>query len=90
MTEQTHYIRNEEGAVTSVTHDHFLNRLHTRTAAGNTYLRPGYKEVTEKEARAANPQLFGALDPRIVLTDDELSRALQRKKNLAELYGTTN
>lgn len=81
----TRYVRNEEGAIQSVTDEHFEERLHERTSAGRSFLLPGWVEVDEKTARKEHPQLFGEPDPSIVLTDDELVRALQRKKMLAEL-----
>jgi hypothetical protein len=42
--------------------------------------------LTENEAREANPQLFGAQDPQVTFTDDELARQLTRKRQLRELY----
>lgn len=82
----TKYIKNEEGGIHSVTDEHYDKYLTTVTAAGNTFMLPGYEVVTEKQAKAANPQLFGAADPQITFTDDELVRAAQRKKLLAELF----
>lgn len=83
------YVRNEEGAVQSVTEEHFQERLHETTNAGRRFLLPGWVELNEDEAREAHPQLFGAADPKITFTDDELIRALQRKRMLAELHGET-
>lgn len=82
----TRYVRNEEGSIQSVDDDHFEQRLHETTNAGRRFLLPGWAEVDEKVARKEHPQLFGEPDPSIVLTDDELVRALQRKKMLAELH----
>lgn len=82
----TKFIRNEEGGIHSVTDEHYDKYLTERTAAGNVFMLPGYTVVTEKEAKAAHPQLFGAADPQIRFTDDELVRVAQRKKLLAELY----
>jgi hypothetical protein len=82
----TKYIRNEEGGIHSVTSEHYDKHLTETTAAGNVFMLPGYKEITEKEAKAAHPQLFGIADPQITFTDDELVRAATRKKLLAELY----
>lgn len=81
----TKYIRNEEGGIQSVTDEHLEKYLKQRTAAGNSYLLPGYAEITEKEAKTAHPQLFGQPDPQITYTDDELVRAANRKKLLAEI-----
>lgn len=82
----TKYVRNEEGAIQSVTDEHFEYRLHETTAAGRRFLLPGWVEVDEKTAKAEHPQLFGKADPQVTFTDDELIRAVQRKKMLAELH----
>lgn len=82
----TRYIKNEEGGVTSVDDAHFDTYLTQTSNAGKTYLRPGFSEIKESEARKLNPQLFGTPDPQITLTDDELVRAATRKKLLAELH----
>jgi hypothetical protein len=80
------YIRNEMGGVQSVTEEHYARYLTTRTNDGGTYPIPGVSILTEDEAREANPQLFGHLDPKVIFTDDELARQLTRKKQLRELY----
>lgn len=82
----TVYIRNEKGGVQSVTEEHYAKHLTTRTNDGGQFPIPGVEVITEEEAREAHPQLFGAHDPQIVFTDDELARQLTRKKQLAELY----
>lgn len=82
----TVYVRNEKGGVQSVTDEHYAKYLTTRTNDGGTFPIPGVAVLTEDEAREANPQLFGAQDPQIVFTDDELARQLTRKKQLRELY----
>ncbi len=82
----TRYVRNEEGVIQSVTDEHFEQRLHTRTNAGRSFLLPGWAEVDEKTAQKEHPQLFGKPDPQVTFTDDELIRAIQRKKMLAELH----
>lgn len=82
----TVYIRNEKGGVQSVTDEHYTKHLTTRTNDGGTFPVPGIVVLTEDEAREAHPQLFGAQDPQVVFTDDELARQLTRKKQLRELY----
>ena len=82
----TKYIENEAGGVTAVTLEHFEAYLQETTNAGRTYLLHGYKELTAAEAKKRNPQLFSVPDPRVVLTDDELVRAANRKKLLAEIH----
>jgi hypothetical protein len=82
----TKYIRNEKGGVQSVTDEHYDKYLTTRTNDGGVFPLPGVTVLTEKEAKAANPQLFGVGDPQVVFTDDELARQLTRKKQLRELY----
>lgn len=79
------YVQNEEGGVHSVTREHYNRTLTTTTNAGNTYILPGWKEITKAAAEKENPQLFGAADPNVYLSDDELIKAAQRKKLLAEL-----
>jgi hypothetical protein len=84
---ETVYVRNEDGAVHSVTREHYLEYLVTRTNAGRTFPLPGWSIVTETEAKKSNPQLFGKPDPTIVFTDEELIRHHSRQKLLAELRG---
>lgn len=83
----TKYVRNEEGGVHSVTDEHFEKVLHTTTKAGNTFLLPGWTEITEAEAKKAHPQLFGVPDPNVYLSDEEAARAATREKALRELRG---
>ena len=80
------YIRNEKGGVQSVTDEHYEKHLTTRTNDGGRFPLPGVTVISEDEARDAHPQLFGAQDPQVVFTDDELARQLTRKKQLRELY----
>lgn len=82
----TVYIRNEKGGVQSVSDEHYGKFLTTRTNEGGVFPLPGVTVITEEEARDAHPQLFGAADPQVVFTDDELARVLTRKKQLRELY----
>lgn len=82
----TVYLRNEKGGIQSVTDEHYAKHLTVGTNDGGTFPIPGITVITEKEARAAHPQLFGAPDPQIVFTDDELARALERKRRLKELF----
>lgn len=82
----TKYIRNEEGGVTSVTDEHFENVLQETSESGRRYLRHGWSEITEEEARKAHPQLFGAPDPQVTYTPQELALALQQKRMLDELH----
>lgn len=82
----TVYIRNEKGGVQSVTDEHYAKFLTVHTNEGGTFPLPGVTVLDEEQAREANPQLFGALDPQVVFTDDELARQLNRKKQLRELF----
>lgn len=81
-----HYVTNENGDVHSVDHDHFTLYLHT-TVRGRQYLKPGWDEITEAEARIANPQLFGARDRSIVRTAKELKEIKERRLLEAEFLG---
>lgn len=83
----TKYIKNERGAVHSVDDEHFDIYLTTRTNDGGRFVIPGVTEITEDEARTLNPQLFGAPDPQVSFTDDELSTQIQRRRLLDELFG---
>lgn len=84
--EGTVYVKNERGAVQSVTRDHYEHYLTQRsTDTGKDYPLPGWEKITEAEAKKANPQLFGKPDPNIVFTDEELIRHYNRQKLLAEL-----
>ncbi|GAA2748772.1 hypothetical protein [Amnibacterium kyonggiense] len=74
-----HYVRNEIGHVHSVDHDHFENVLHDEVR-GRKFMRPGVTEITEAEARKANPQLFGARDRNIVHTAKELQEKRARRQ----------
>lgn len=74
----TKYIRNEAGGVHSVDEDFLEHNIKVdsqdRTgsaAVGTTYLPHGWTEITEDEAKAAHPQLFGARDPQIVFNAAE-------------------
>ncbi|MCU1598537.1 MAG: hypothetical protein JWQ47_2276 [Glaciihabitans sp.] len=82
----TRYVKNEEGGIHSVTDEHFENVLHETTAAGNTFILPGWSEISEAEARKAHPQLFGRPDPSVTYTVDELHQQVERKQMLDELY----
>jgi hypothetical protein len=85
----TIYVRNEEGGVHSVDQEHYDKYLTQTTNAGNTYILPGWEVIKEADAKKANPQLFGEPDPQVYLSDDELIKAAQRKKLLAELHAET-
>jgi hypothetical protein len=85
----TIYLRNEEGGVHSVDQEHYDKYLTTTTNAGNTYILPGWEVISEAAAKKAHPQLFGEPDPQVYLSDDELVKALARKKALAELRNET-
>jgi hypothetical protein len=82
----THYVVNENGDVHSVDHDHFELYCHTEVR-GRRYLKAGWREIDEAEARAANPQLFGARDRSIVRTAKELKEIKERRALEAELLG---
>jgi hypothetical protein len=82
----TKYVRNEEGGIHSVTDEHFENVLQELSEGGRPYLKQGWTEVTEQEARNAHPHLFGKADPRVTYTPAELTAAVDRKRMLDELY----
>lgn len=83
---ETVYVRNERGAVHSVTryhYEHYLTQQSNDT--GKHYPLPGWSLVDEDEARKANPQLFGEWDDQIVFTDDELARQALREEAIQKL-----
>lgn len=81
-----HYVRNENGDVHSVDGEHF--ELYAKvTVRDRRYLRPGWEELTEAEAREANPQLFGARDKSIVRTAKELKEIKERRELEREIAG---
>jgi hypothetical protein len=78
---ETVYVRNERGAVHSCTRAHYEHYLTQQSQdTGKHYPLPGWELIDEAEARKANPQLFGEWDDRIVFTDDEIVRQLQREE----------
>lgn len=89
------YVRNLEGGIHSVDEELLENKI-LEDAAGNTgarargpkYLPHGWSELTEDEARASHPQLFGAPDPQIHKNVEELQKELTHKRLMDELYGT--
>lgn len=86
--EEPVYVRNERGAVQSVTREHFDTYLtQVSQDTGLRYPLPGWEVVDEEEAREENPQLFGAHDPRISYTAAELTQQYQQRQMLEELYG---
>ncbi|WP_158862003.1 hypothetical protein [Leifsonia sp. AG29] len=68
----TRYIKNENGGVHSVDDEHVERFLTAYSDNGIPYLKHGITEISEEEARELNPQLFGANDPQITFTDEEL------------------
>ena len=85
----TKYIQNEEGGVQSVSDEHFENVLHEDSEGGRRYLKHGFRELTEAEARDRLPQLFGKADPQVVYRPDELKAQLEKQRSEAEFYGYT-
>jgi hypothetical protein len=78
------YIRNAFGVVHSVDEYTYGEYLTQRADNGQVYPLPGWAVISEDEARAAHPQLFGAPDPNVVpnLTEIKLERerlALRRE-----------
>lgn len=81
----TKYVKNEKGAVHSVTDDHFENVLHETSDSGNRYLLHGWTEIKAAEAKKLAPQLFGAPDRSIVMTSKEIKEVRERRAFEAEL-----
>lgn len=57
MAAKAHYVRNPKGAVHSVTAEH-LDALKVGSD-GKKVLPHGWEEVSEADAKKANPALFG-------------------------------
>jgi hypothetical protein len=83
------YVMNAAGVVNSVSEEHFENYL-TEYVDGRPYLKHGFTELTEAEAKTRHPQLFGAPDPEVLKhqTVEELAQAAQRKRLEGEILGT--
>jgi predicted deacetylase len=81
----TKYIKNEAGAVHSVTDEHFETVLHEETDSGRKYLLHGFEEIDAAEAKKLAPHLFGKPDPAIVYTSKELKEVRDRQEWEREL-----
>ncbi|MDF7641730.1 hypothetical protein PT279_09055 [Bifidobacterium sp. ESL0784] len=77
------YIKNAEGGVQAVSDEHYKKYLTVKDDANNIQLKPGYEELKEKDARKANPQLFGETDPSIVYSAKELVAKRRYAEELA-------
>ncbi|WP_369045148.1 hypothetical protein [Sinomonas sp. P10A9] len=82
------YVLNPHGVVHSLTEADYDNYL-TEWVDGRPYLKHGYTELTEAEAKTRHPQLFGAPDPAVLKhqTVEELARAAQRQRLESEILG---
>jgi hypothetical protein len=72
----TKYLRHKDGAVHSFTDEQFEenyqisgNGWKGAGLPGPKTLDPDWTELTEDEAREANPQLFGAVDPAVAFCE---------------------
>jgi hypothetical protein len=81
----TKYVKNELGAVHSVTDEHFENVLHETTPSGGSYLLHGWTEIKLAEAKKLAPELFGKPDAAIVYTSKELKEVRDRQEWEREL-----
>lgn len=81
----TKYVKNELGAVHSVTDEHFENVLHETTPSGGKYLLHGWAEIKLAEAKKLAPELFGKPDAAIVYTSKELKEVRDRQEWEREL-----
>lgn len=77
------YIQNAAGGVLAVTDEHATQYLTVHDDAGNEQPKPGYKFLTEKQAKADNPQLFGLADPQVIFTPAELVARRKYAEDLA-------
>ncbi|MEA5453584.1 hypothetical protein SPF06_02505 [Sinomonas sp. JGH33] len=87
---RVHYVQWDGGDVQSVDHDHFVEVL-CETVAGKLYLRHGFTEVDESEARELHPALFGTPDKRVeaARTPAELVAEFERRQTLARMHRLT-
>ena len=77
------YIQNAAGGVLAVTDEHATKYLTVHDDAGNEQPKLGYKFLTEKQAQAANPQLFGLADPQVTYTPAEIVARRKYAEDLA-------
>lgn len=82
-----HYVKNDNGNVHSVDGEHFDLYCHAEGRGGRRFLKPGWSEITEAEARAEHPQLFGARDRKIIRTAKELKEIKERRELEREIAG---
>lgn len=80
------WVRNENGGVHDVTREFADLNLYETTNSGNRFLLPGWSFISEDEAHAGNPQLFGVPDPTITYTEVELRAQVEHKRLHAELH----
>ncbi|GAB6859103.1 hypothetical protein [Microbacterium xylanilyticum] len=80
----TIYIENELGAVHSVTEEHYEKFLTARGVDGGVFPLPGITVITEEQAREKHPHLFGAWDPQVTFTPEELIAQRKYQKDLAD------
>lgn len=86
----TKYVKNEKGAVHSVTDEHFETVLHEESDSGIRYLLHGWTEIKQAEAKKLAPHLFGKPDPAIVYTSKELKEVRDRQEWDRELAAEEN
>jgi hypothetical protein len=87
----TKYVRNIDGGMHSIEEDFLEERIMEDrngrsgpNVPGPKFLPHGWSEITEEEALAESPQLFGAHDPRVIFNAKELQEMSERAKWLAQ------
>lgn len=77
------YVQNAAGGVQAVSDTHASRYLTIVDDAGNEQPKPGYRFLNEKQARTANPQLFGEADPQVTFTPQEIVARRKYAEDLA-------
>jgi hypothetical protein len=92
----TKYVRNIDGGVHSVDEDFLEERIKEDrngrsgpNVPGPKFLPHGWSEITEEEALAESPQLFGAHDDRVIFNAKELQESVERAEWLAKYQKAT-
>jgi hypothetical protein len=92
----TKYVRNIDGGVHSVDEDFLEERIKEDrngrsgpNVPGPKFLPHGWSEITEEEALAESPQLFGAHDTRVIFNAKELRESVERAAWLKKYEAAT-
>lgn len=72
---ETIYIKHHTGFVRRVTAAQYASAYSVQLSNSERVAAPGWTVVDEAEARTANPQMFGTVDPRVEVNRTKSERA---------------